>query len=369
VLLGVAALAAAGFAPAFRAGAVEATTVRTHATTGESPLVLAHYYIWFTPSSWNRAKTDLPVEGRYSSDNAAVMRQHIRAAKAAGIDGFIVSWKSTSALDQRLHTLAEVARAEGFKLALTYQSLDFDRHALPPARIEADLHTFSTEYATDPVFDILGKPFVVLTGTEQFDTAQLAEITTTLRPKLLILASEKSVNGYERVAGFVDGNLYYWSSVNPDTMASHSSKLQAMGQAVSSHGGIWIAPAAPGFDARLVGGESVVDRKNGITFRKEWQAAMTSRPTAIGIISWNEFSENTHIEPSQRYSTQYLRILGDLTGAGPSGLADFDSDAPAGRGSPWRATAALTGLGGLIVVSGLVIVRRQHRHRRPMETP
>jgi hypothetical protein len=368
VLLGVAALAAAGFTPAFRAGAARATTVGMHAAVRDHPLVLAHYYIWFTPSSWNRAKTDLPAEGRYSSDDAAVMRQHIRAAKAAGINGFIVSWKSTPVLDQRLHTLVEVARSEGFRLALTYQGLDFDRNALPPKRIAADLRAFSTEYATDPVFDVLGKPFVVLTGTEKLDTAQLAEITTPLRPELLILASEKSVNGYERVASLVDGNLYYWSSVNPDTMPSHSSKLQAMGQAVRARGGIWIAPAAPGFDARLVGGESVVDRKNGATFRKEWRAAVASQPTATGIISWNEFSENTYIEPSRRYSTQYLRILSDLTGAGSADLTDFDSDAPAGRGSPWRATATLTGLGGLIVVSGVVIVRRQRRYRSPTGT-
>ena len=33
--------------------------------------------------------------GRYSSDDRDVMRQQVRWAKRAGIDGFIVSWKST----------------------------------------------------------------------------------------------------------------------------------------------------------------------------------------------------------------------------------------------------------------------------------
>ena len=55
--------------------------------------VFAYYYIWFDPSSWDRAKIDVPALGRYSSDDPKVMREHIRLAKQAGITGFIVSWK------------------------------------------------------------------------------------------------------------------------------------------------------------------------------------------------------------------------------------------------------------------------------------
>ena len=74
--------------------------------TGQPP-VFAYYYIWFNGSSWERAKTDYPLLGRYSSDDRGVMRQHVRWAKRAGIDGFIVSWKSTPVLNRRLERLAE----------------------------------------------------------------------------------------------------------------------------------------------------------------------------------------------------------------------------------------------------------------------
>ena len=40
------------------------------------------------------------------------MRQHVRWAKRAGIDGFIVNWKSTPVLNRRLERLAEVAAAD-----------------------------------------------------------------------------------------------------------------------------------------------------------------------------------------------------------------------------------------------------------------
>ncbi len=59
-----------------------------------------------------------------------------------------------------------------------------------------------------------------------------------------------------------------------------------------------------GFDARLVGGERVVDRESGDTLQTQLRAALQSSPDVIGLISWNEFSENSHIEPSQDHGHQ-----------------------------------------------------------------
>ena len=85
------------------------------AATDPTP-VYAYYYIWFNPSSWKRAKIDLPQLGTYSSDEQTVMRRHIRLAKRAGINGFIVSWKSTPTLDERLAKLVADADPDRFKL-------------------------------------------------------------------------------------------------------------------------------------------------------------------------------------------------------------------------------------------------------------
>ena len=109
--------------------------------------LFAYYYIWFNGSSWERAKTDYPLLGRYSSDDRGVMRQHVRWAKRAGIEGFIVSWKSTPVLNRRLKRLAEVAAAERFKLLVIYQGLDFYREPLPAARVAHDLDLFEHRFA------------------------------------------------------------------------------------------------------------------------------------------------------------------------------------------------------------------------------
>ena len=101
------------------------------AATTQPDRLFAYYYIWFNAGSWNRAKIDYPLLGRYSSDDRGVMERHVSWAKRAGIDGFIVSWKSTPVLNRRLERLVEVADAEDFKLLVIYQGLDFHRHPLP----------------------------------------------------------------------------------------------------------------------------------------------------------------------------------------------------------------------------------------------
>ena len=60
-----------------------------------------------------------------------------------------MSWKSTAALDSRLANLVTVAAEQGFKLAVTYQGLDFNRAALPAARIAADLDFFAGTYGNN----------------------------------------------------------------------------------------------------------------------------------------------------------------------------------------------------------------------------
>jgi glycosyl hydrolase family 99 len=272
---------------------------------------LAYYYIWFDPQSWDRAKKDFPLVGRYSSDDVEVMRQHIRWAKAAGIDGFIVSWKSNDKLNHRLDQLVEIADEEDFKLAIIYESLDFRRNPLPLDQVGSDLTYFIEHYSRHPAFDLFEKPLVIWSGTWEFSVDEIKRITQNMRERSLILASEKNLEGYQRLSAFVDGNAYYWSSVNPNTHSGYSDKLMTMGDAIHKNKGIWIAPAAPGFDARLIGGDSVVERKDGETLRTELKVALQSLPDAIGLISWNEFSENSYIEPSQNYGSLYLDVLAD----------------------------------------------------------
>lgn len=346
-----------------------AATPATPASVAGPPL-FAYYYQWFVPNSWNRAKTDLPELGLYSSEDPWVMRKHIQQAKSAGITGFIVSWKDTPTNTRRLRTLMTVAAEERFSLSMIYQGLDFYRNPLPVARVAADFVTFAKEFAGNPVFARLGgKPLTIFSGTWAYSHADVARVTSAVRPGILVLSTEKSVEGYRRLADVTDGDAYYWSSVNPATNSNYATKLKEMSEAVHADGKYWLAPFAPGFDARMVGGSKEVLRNDGSTLRTQYATALKSSPDALGLISWNEFSENTHVEPSKKYGDLYLKVLAELRNTSPpEPAAAVDSSAQPLPTEPDRQVPVVALLLGfpVLLIAGLTLLGRRLRQRHRM---
>ncbi|HEU4349297.1 MAG TPA: endo-1,3-alpha-glucanase family glycosylhydrolase, partial [Actinoplanes sp.] len=302
--------------------------------------------------------------GRYASDDVEIMRRHVRMAKAAGITGFLVSWKHTPQLDERLAKLTTVARTEGFHLGIVYQGLDFSREPLPLQTVRQDLTMFADEYGRDPVYNVFGKPVVIWTGSTRFQRGAIDSTLRDIRRDLLVLGDAKTVKDCETLTPVMDGQAYYWSSVDPARGTSRT-KLLSMANAVHRGGGLWLAPVAPGFDARLVGGSKTVPRRSGETLRASYESAAGTNPDAIGVISWNEFSENTHIEPSEKYGTTDLNVLADLLGAGADIQAPVDSsDEAAGHAglTSWGAIALFFAVAGLLPLTIAISRRRRAAH-------
>jgi hypothetical protein len=362
LVMAVALLASAG-ASSSKASASAETSRHTGAASGRPIPVLAYYYIWFNPTSWNRAKIDYPLVGRYSSDDLAVMRQQVSLAKQAGISGFLVSWKNTPALNRRLTTLRAVATAAGFKLAIVFEGRDFHGNPLPMTQVRASFRYIARLYSRDPVFHLFGKPLIMWSGTWVYRRDQLAAITRSYRSRLLLLASEKQVAAYEAIADLFAGNAYYWSSVDPLRTPGYTRKLAEFATAVHSRHGMWIAPAAPGFDAKLVGGTRVIPRRDGRTLRLEMNAALDSSPDAIGLISWNEYSENSEVEPSRAYGTTALNVIASIQHAKPPAITNFDSSAPSGFHAGPGQFVILIGLACLLIGSIAAIISRRGSRR------
>jgi hypothetical protein len=129
---------------------------------------------------------------------------------------------------------------------------------------------------------------------------------------------------------------------------------------------VWVAPVAPGFDARKVGGSTVVPRRDGKTLRASWQAAIATAPDAVGVISWNEFSESTYVEPSRDYGARYLDVLRQLITSPPVPPKELDSSGPQGPGQAVWATVTFSLLGALAVAVALAgMHRRRTGGRQP----
>jgi hypothetical protein len=52
----------------------------------------------------------------------------------------------------------------------------------------------------------------------------------------------------------------------------------------------------------------MVDRQNGQYYRDIFNIALSTNPDWIFITTWNEWWENTHIEPSENHGSLYLDI-------------------------------------------------------------
>lgn len=314
-LFGPAAAAPAGTVSGSASGTASGSVSRT-AVPASIP-VFAYFYQWFSTSSWRRAKHDFPLAGHYSSDDPHVLRDQIVQAQSAGVDGFLTSWKSTPTLNRRLTLLLSIAHERRLDVGVVYEALDFQRNPLPVATVRADMLTLVGHWGTQLRSSYYGRPVIIWTGTDRYSVADVSSVRAALGSRAYLLAASKSASGYSRIAAHVDGEAYYWSSSNPQA-PSTVKKLQQMGSAVHAHHGIWIAPAASGFDGTTLGHTRVIDRRNGATLVHSLDDAYASKPDGIGVISWNEWSENTYIEPGEKYGSQEIKALRGYLSRGQS---------------------------------------------------
>jgi hypothetical protein len=83
-----------------------------------------------------------------------------------------------------------------------------------------------------------------------------------------------------------------------------------------------VATVSPGYDdsglldrRRLGNPYRVVDRNDGETYRRSlaWAEGLNPRPDIVLLSTFNEFHENTHIEPSIRLGSIYADLTRDFT--------------------------------------------------------
>jgi hypothetical protein len=325
-------------------------------------VVYLHYYLWWTPQHWRdklgpdypyRASpeplpgdigadgcgpsvrypgatiVDLPSEGLYDQGLAATFDRHVATAAAAGVTGFLASWQGTglpgqtpasSGYDRRLDLLVQrvhaydATHATPFRLGLAFAA--FGDYTRPAAEIIADLTYFADRYGHDPAFvnAFSAKPLVMILDSRKFPLATIEAVSRALGSRLELIGDETAAS-WSRDAPYLAGSSYYWSSQNPWSNPGSAAQVAALGSQVHAAGKPWFAPFIAGYDKELVGG-SCVPRKGLLTLDRVWQVNRQSHPDAWFGISWNEFVENTYLEPSLRYGTLYLDELRRLIAQG-----------------------------------------------------
>jgi hypothetical protein len=360
VALGAAALVGLALIPAGTAPA--GAQLQSSATTAAKPPVFAYYYLWWSAAHWKSALgpnypitasplplpatldstgcgaktryvgntlTDVPSR-IYSQDDAGFIEADVRQAAAAGLTGFLVNWIGTGSATQsttsnpyskRLQVLVNAVHkvnAAGipFKLWLSYKA---SASVLSSSYISNDLAYFIRTYGSDPAFDRTQSPKVTMIwqGSRKYPASTLSSVGGPVRSKLRILGDETTWSASR--APYLDGNAYYWSSQNPYSNPQSFTQLATLAAAVRASGAnpdgtakVWVAPIAPGYNKQLAGGSACVPRRGGQTIKTLYTGNAATHPNAFGLISWNEISEGSYIDPMTRYGYQDLNALSSL---------------------------------------------------------
>jgi hypothetical protein len=203
-----------------------------------------------------------------------------------------------------------------FSLWLSYKA---SAVVLPTSYIANDLAYFGSHYGTDSAFDRVqsAKPTVIWQGSRKYPVSALQSVTSQYRGKFRILGDETTWSTAR--APYLDGNAYYWSSQNPWSNPQSFQQLAALAASVRATGTnpdgshkVWVAPFTPGYNKSISGGSSCVPRMGGQTVRKIFLGNAATNPDDFGLISWNEISEGSYIDPMTRYGNQDLNALSPL---------------------------------------------------------
>jgi hypothetical protein len=320
---------------------------------GESkPALWAVYYAWYETATgphgkwslWCDAKpasTNLqprskaqPLIGYYDSDDPAVVRWHVRLAKAAGIEAFLVSWWGGANISGAAFekTILPVAAEENFKVALCSELAQF--HHDVPALVRQTADVLRRTKDSPAYLRLEGKPAVYcyqVPFEPKLTPATFAELRRGVEAEVgpVYWVMDKVANAGDRGLNFPDAWLripeislfgfYGTFSIKRiwtrDELAPHYTRLVQQAHAAGKK---VFLPAHPGHDNSGFRPNDffVIPRDDGATLRGYLRAITDAGADVALVTSFNEWPETTVVEPSSSWPDPYLylKILAEWKG-------------------------------------------------------
>jgi len=374
---------------------------------GPDTLVGAYYYPWYTSSNFHvgggqatgsttvgyhlEPTQVLPALGWYDQDNAGVISQHYDWARHAGIDFFVCSyWGSGSSTDNCIRNRmfnnpdrGDIKLCVFLEPRITPAGNDPDHPEDDITDTEIALQTY---YICDNYFDhpsylyLDGKPVIFIYITRSMTSAELTMCLDTIRSAAAFKGYDVYIAGDEvwkspggssgprvsQMDGITNYDVYGNNSSTPfvtdSVLNTWQSRNTAWKNLADIYGTDLIPAISPGYNDRTVRLESdhaACSRKlnnESNEFGTLFSGMIDRLETDVGMIminSWNEWHEDTQIEPTtvvaptnvddsatgdtytqgvyyEGYGMRYLDILRGVFVIGdiPIGASAYDDNPP-----------------------------------------
>ncbi len=271
----------------------------------------------------------MPKIGYYGSSSRTTIEEHLKMFEEMGINFLILN----------LHI--DGKGVSGYELAAAENIFSIVEENHSPVRLAIQICPY--ECKREQLIEILqvtakmfgrrssylrmqGEPviFFFWTGVQDGNKTWLNAIEDTTPDCIRIASSLRMYSAKDersKTFGVFDG----WSLYSPLELSQPSSWERLWRQAYRNHAagtkGLKIATVSPGYDDRHLRDNNrkgnlyrSIDRQAGATYQKtiDFALSITEQPDLVLISTFNEYHENTHIEPSRTHGKLYMDMTKDF---------------------------------------------------------
>lgn len=294
------------------------------------------YYCWYGNGigsrHWNDSQhaggvTDMPKLGYYGSSSRTTIEEHWKLFEEAGInfvvlnlhiDGKGASGYELAAAENIFSVVESRQTAPGHEVKLAIQVCPYEckrEQLVETLEVVAKMFARRKSY-----LHLRGKPvlFFFWTGVQDGNKTWLNAIEDHTPDMFRIASSLRMYSAKDersKTFGVFDG----WSLYSPLELSQSASWERLWRQAYRNYdagsAGLKVVTVSPGYDDRHLRDANrkgnlyrSIDRQKGATYQRtiDFALSVEQQPDLVLVSTFNEYHENTHIEPSRTHGRLYM---------------------------------------------------------------